>query len=358
MPPATLQTAQGTNALVNQAQQQGQQQLAIDRSQQANAQNVYNQTNANANSAYNQLQGYTQNYASNYLNNLRSYDTSQQINPNVTGNLESSLMNATRAASNSAEAYANAPQAAAQMSNYSGATAGQETQNLANLSNSLQGGMARTNAQLTGLQGDLGQQVALMGQANTAANNMTGGTLTGYNDLYTQANAQMQNAVAQLNNIQSVASKQGYYNAQQISALQGAYNDYVTAQANMVAARAKAAEVASTNAYNYAQASQALQTAASRFYTSNPNTTAQNMANALGIPLDQAGAYLTGLKNGSLGVSQSSGSFGGYGQAQNSSNALKDVLQRQYGGYGVNSSTAPVGSASNPFPWVNLNLRG
>ena len=239
-----------TQALENQAYQHGQARTQAINNQSAQDQAQYaqdvaqkNQSYNLSNSAYNNLLNYTNNLPNTYFSNLNRSETNQGYNPNVTSGAESALLPAVQSASTSAEAYANAPRAAQQMSNYSGATAGQETQNLSNLSSRLSGAQAYNNAQLTGLQGVIGAQQGLYGQDVTNANNITGQQSTNYGNLLTGANGQyaqsvsaMQAAGQTMASIMQTASRQGYYNAQQIAQLQNAHNNYVTAQAQALQA--------------------------------------------------------------------------------------------------------------------------
>jgi hypothetical protein len=134
------------------------------------------------------------------------------------------------------------------MSNYSGATAGQVTQNLANLSNKLQTGQANTAGILQGLQGDIGAQASLYGQDVTNANNMTSGQGNIYNEAYTgsinayqQAVNQMSTAATAMNNIEQLAQTQGTATANQIRAYQQARSNWVSARASAANSYAQAA---------------------------------------------------------------------------------------------------------------------
>lgn len=355
-----LATQSGTQQAINQAYQSGQARTRAINAQSANDQNIYGQSVNQANQAYgtanNQLQQANQARAnmSNYVNNLPSYRNmySNYFNQgqSALGYNPATTNAASQNSANIAEAYANVPRAAQQMSNYSGATAGQETQNLSNMAGNLSGASAQAN-QL--YQNQLAAQANVLGYANQASNVATTGEqnkigayndiLTGANTTYANANqtyanatAQMQAAGQTMSSIMQTASQQGYYNAQQISALQNAHSNYVSAQAAATRAAAAASMAPSTIAANQAQAAANRQSIIGAFLHSNPNTTAQNMANALGIPLDQAGAYLTGMGNRGLSVGTNNGSGISLGNALNNNRNVQGAsgipLQGSYGG--------------------------
>ncbi len=150
-----------------------------------------------------------------------------------------------------AEAYANAPKAAQQMSNYSGATAGQETQNMNNMAGQLQGGSAQAN-QL--YQNQLAAQQNVLGGANTIVNNQTSGysnLLQGANQQYANAANVMSSAGKTMASIENLQQHQGYITAEQVATYQNAYSQYIqskaAAAASYAAANASNAQAAQTN---------------------------------------------------------------------------------------------------------------
>lgn len=227
----TLMSQAGTQGLISHAYQQGQA-LQNQYNQQAGQlqgqyQTDVNQKNAaynQANSAYGNLLNYTQNLPSTYMQDIGSVGRSLGYNPALTST-------ASQNSANLAEAYANAPKAVQQMGNYSGATAGQETQNLNNMSGQLSGASAQAN-QL--YQNQLAAQQNVLGGVNTLVNNQTTGysnALTGASNIYQGATSAMQSAGQTMASIENLQQKQGYVTAEQMNQYQSAYNGYVTAQA-------------------------------------------------------------------------------------------------------------------------------
>ena len=329
----------GTQSLLNQAYANGQARTRSINAQSLNSQNIYNQSTNQANQAFgtanNQLAQANQarTNMSNYVSSLPSYRNmySNYFNQgqSALGYNPATTNAASQNSANIAEAYANVPRAAQQMSNYSGATAGQETQNLSNMA----GNLSTANAQANQLyQNQLAAQQNVLGYANQASNTAVTGEqnkigayndiLTGANQTYANANQTYSNAVSQMqaagqtmSSIMQTASQQGYYNAQQIAAIQNAHNNYVNAQAAAEQAAVKAQVAPSIIAANQAQAAMQRQSIVKGFLNSNPTTTARNMANALNIPVSMAGAYLTAMKSQGIPVTQGQGLSIGLGNS-------------------------------------------
>ena len=267
-----LTTQAGTQQLINQAYQQGQalqnqfnqqsSQLQGQYGQDVNAANyqrgVANNQLSQANSAYQNLLNYTQNLPSTYTKDIGTVGGALGYNPALTSA-------ASQNSANIAEAYANVPRAAQQMSNYSGATAGQETQNLSNMASNLSGANAQAN-QL--YQNQLAAQANVLGGVNQIVNNQQTGygnlltganaTLQGANQLYSNAVNQMQTAGQTMQQIESLQQQQGVLTSQQVTAYQNAYTNYMQAKAAAAAsyaaanasnAKARASNLASYGAY-------------------------------------------------------------------------------------------------------------
>jgi hypothetical protein len=218
-----------TSQLIGQAQSKGQQLQNQYDTQSAQTQQQYQQTYGQAQQAYQNLQNYNQQLA-----NTNYGDVFAQRQQQQQGQLGYNPATTQQAATNltaGENIMAQLPQATNQMGNYSGATAGQETQNYSNMAGNI-------NAQLTNannaLQNQLGMYTAAAGAANQQATQQLAGAQLAsqnYQALYTQANQQMATAGQTMTQIEQLQQSQGYATAQQVAAYQGAYNDYIKAQA-------------------------------------------------------------------------------------------------------------------------------
>ena len=315
-----LTTQAGTQSLENQAYRNGQNRTQMINNQSGFDQQVYGNSVANANEQ-NNIANQQRTQANNSYGNLLNYTRSLPSYRTMFGNYFNQGSNqlgynakTTQEAANNLTATeniaSNLPQAAQQASNYSGATAGQITQDYQNMAGAINPALANAN---NAMKNQLGMYNAAQQYATGASNTAITGEqnkIGAYNDLLTGANTTYGNAVSQyqaataqmqaagqtMASIMQTASQRGYYNAQQIAAIQNAHNSYVTAQAARTTAAAQAEVAPSTVAANMAAAAQQRQSVVQSFLHSNPTSTAQNMANALGIPLNEAGAYLTSMR--------------------------------------------------------------
>jgi len=202
-----------------------------------------------ANSAYGNLLNYTNNlpsYRNMYQNYFNQSTSALGYNAKTTQNAANNLTAGENIMSS-------LPQAANQAGNYSGATAGQVSQDYQNMSNSINRMVTNAN---NAMKNQLGMYNAAQGYATGASNTAINGEtakIGGYNDLLTGANATYQNAVnqqniasQQMNNIEKLQANQGYLTAEQTTAYQNARSNYLQSQAALQQA---AAATTKANAY-------------------------------------------------------------------------------------------------------------
>jgi hypothetical protein len=151
-------------------------------------------------------------------------------------------------------------QAATSAGNYSGATAGQITQDYQNMANSI-------NPYLTNANNALKNQMTMFGGANTFANNAANTYLAGrqsqisaLNDLLSGANAAYGTGVTNLNNMGTLLQNEPEVTAKALNEIQSGRSSYITAAAERAKAAAYAARVAAQNRYTNLQ-SESLQNA-------------------------------------------------------------------------------------------------
>lgn len=328
-----MQNAAASNArtlqLSNQAQAQGNLAFNQDTAQRAQNQAQFNQAGQTASNYNANLENAGLNAPQNYLNNFNQMGNAIGYNPQVTRTAENQLLPSERNMATLQNIYSSLPQAVNQMSNYSGATAGQVAQNYANLSSGLSGQVANASNLTNALTKALGVQQGFLGSMNTGANNMQQNQITGLTNASTAQNATMGQYGNVLNNVINAQGAQPGVTAQAVSNYANMRNNLLNARAARVAANAKAATVASTNAANNAAAAQANQALITSFIGSHPTTGARNLANALNIPLSEAGAYLTAMRNRGLSVNAaqpgglSLGNITGGGQLQGAYGGLQ-----------------------------------
>lgn len=285
-----------TNQLINQAEATGSQLQNQYNTQSAQTQQQYQDTYNQANQAYQNLQGYNNQIANtNYGQVYQQNETAQQqqlgYDPAQAKQANDLALQAVQGATTAENIMGALPQATNQMSNYSGATAGQVAGNYANMSQNI-------NAQATNasnlLQNAQGEQGAMTGEFNAAAGaanqqvtqQLAGQTLASqnYQALYSNATQEMQTAGQTMTQIEQLQQQQGYVTAQQVAAYQNAYNGYISAQASAEQASAAMVQAkASANLANQQAAYQQMQ-----------NSTLQQAMNQINSQYGTIGATIAG----------------------------------------------------------------
>lgn len=278
------------NQQVAAAQAQGAQNQAALNAQSSNLQGQYGSAVAGANTAGTNATNAAnaiENGGTLYGQNLASQEQQTGFNP---GDLTTANKNLT--AIQNQVAYA--PTAAQQSGNYYGTTAGGTT-------NIYSGLMGNLNPGLTNATNSVGNLTNEYGQLTNAANQQAGLTVQSEQNkasdlggVYSAAVQQLQTAGTTMAAIENLQQQQGYLTAEQSTAYQNAYSQYINAQAAATSASAAASQANSaaviaptTAAANTAQANLTAAQAASQ------NTTNKNANNYLGISSGMQG----GLSN-------------------------------------------------------------
>ena len=260
---------------VNNARTQGNALQAQYNQQAGQAQGQYQQAYGQQQNAASQLQDYTkqiagQNYGNIYGQDLSSAQTMYGFDPK-------SLALANKNLYNTQTAMQYAPQAAQQQGNYSGATAGQSAANYQNMAGNL-------NTTLANQSNAVGQYKDLLTLTQNQANQQTTQQLAGQAQALGGYEAVAQNYTNIANNasqtmtaIEKLQQDQGSVTADQITAYQNAYSNYVTAQA--AASQAASAALTAKSGSN-AQNLQTIQTAIG----AHPNATNAQLAALTGQP--------------------------------------------------------------------------
>lgn len=268
------------------AQAQGAQNQAALNAQSSSLQGQYNtatqqanNNNLNATNAANSIQ----NGGTVYGQDLQGQETSTGFNP-------SDLTTANKNLTAIQNQVAFAPTAAQQTGNYYGTTAGGTTNIYSGLMNNL-------NPGLTNATNSVGNLTNEYGQLTNAANQQAGLTVSSEQNkasdlanVYGSAVNQLQAAGQTMASIENLQQQQGYLTAEQSTAYQNAYSQYVSAQAAASQAQSAAIVAPTTAAANTQQAAL---TAA--------NVISQNQTNK------QAGNYLTVSNGPTTGLSLGSG---------------------------------------------------
>jgi hypothetical protein len=240
-----LTTQAGTNAAINAAQAKGQQQQQMLDTQSAQAQGQYTQTynqaqqdRAQANAAQQALAGYNVQKGGDLYNQyLTSAQQQYGFDPTALAGAQKNLL-----ATQTAMQYA--PQAAQQAGNYYGATAGQASQAYQNMAQNLNTTLANQTNKVNTFQNLLNATQA-QAQAQTGAETTTQGqkisqlqsSAQNATSIFNAATEQMKTSGQIMTAIEKLQQDQGFATAQQVSAYQGAYNDYMKAQAAKTAAQ-------------------------------------------------------------------------------------------------------------------------
>jgi hypothetical protein len=230
--------------------------------------------NANLQAYTNNLPDLNQQYGQNLSNAQSMYGYNPQQTAQATNQL-TAIQNQ----------IANLPTATQQMSNYSGATAGQTANLYSNLLGNMQPGLTNANNSLTNLMG-------LASLSQTQANQQTGLGLQGeqlksqnLQDIYANALSQQQSAQSQMQYFANLYQQQGTLSAQQAA-------QYGAAQASYAAAQQSLAQAALINLQvqqNQPNASKPSSTNASvpssglKVTTANPGTLSLGTANSRGL---------------------------------------------------------------------------
>lgn len=256
------------NQEVSAAQANGNAQQAMLNNQSSQLQGQYgaavNQANnaqTNATNAANAIQ----NGGTLYGQNLSSQEQQTGFNPQ-----DLTQANKNLTAIQNQVAYA--PTAAQQTGNYYGTTAGGTT-------NIYSGLMSNLNPGLTNATNSVGNLTNEYGQLTNAANQQTNASLTSEQNqasdlagVYASAVSQMNAAGSTMASIENLQQQQGALTAQQVTAYQNAYSQYVTAQAAASQAASAALVAPTTAAANTAQAA--------LYGSQNTAQQAENSANA------------------------------------------------------------------------------
>lgn len=267
------------NRETSQAAQQGQQLQNQYNQQAGQLQGQYGNAQNQANQAYQNLSNYNtsmQNPADMYKQALTSAQTQYGFNP---ASIAQSAKNLTALQNQ----VSNLPQAAQQMSNYSGATAGQTAGLYSNLLGNMQPGLTNANNSLTNMMGLLG---ATQNQANQQATLGLGGEQLksqNYQALYSQSVSQMQTAGQTMAAIEQLQQQQGSLTAQQIASYRNAYSQYTSAQAaqTQAAAAMKTATAQSSQINQQVSMANTLSQSLSKLYGGKPQQYAQSLLQML-----------------------------------------------------------------------------
>lgn len=297
------------------------------------------QNNANygrMNSAYGNLQNYNStlpSYRTMYGNYFKNGEAATGFNPTAYGQSVQNLTNAQNI-------QAGLPQAATSAGNYSGATSGQITQDYQNMANSINPYVTNATNAMHNWQAALtGAQNYASGASNVA---QTGEKIksTNLNNLLTGANSAYNTGVTNLNNSGTLLQNAPVATAKALNEIQSGRSGYISAAARRTQAAGTYAQDVSQAALNNQQRANIanLQSHLQQIYGGNYGIAMQYIQKGQKVPAwVTAGNKKTSTTN-----------------ASQSQNPAKYILQRQYGGYGLNANNSPVGSSSNPYPWVNL----
>jgi hypothetical protein len=188
-----------------------------------------NQNNANyaqKNQAYGNLLNYTQNlpsFRNMYSNYYKQGEAASGFNPSAYAQSVQNLTNAQNI-------QAGMGQAATSAGNYSGATAGQITQDYQNMANSINPYVTNATNAMHNWQAALSASQNYANQASTTAVNGETLKANNYNNLMTGANNAYGTGVSNLNNIGNLLQGQGTALSNQINNYNSAYSANQTAQ--------------------------------------------------------------------------------------------------------------------------------
>ena len=231
-------SASQTTADVNAARQTGTDLQNQYNQQAAQTSGQYQDTYNQSQAAQKSLQDYTkqiagQNYGNVYGQDLSSAQSMYGFDPQ-------SLALANKNLLNTQTAMQYAPQAAAQAGNYYGGTAGQAENAYQNMAGNL-------NTTLANQSNAVGQYQNLLSATQNQANQQTTQQLAGQSQALNAYEASAQNATNVMDSarqtmaaIEKLQQDQGSVTADQISAYQNAYSNYVTAQAKALSDAAQA----------------------------------------------------------------------------------------------------------------------
>lgn len=290
---------------VNAARAQGQANQNLYNQQAAQQYGAYQNTQNQANQSYKNLSDYTAGLQSGqdlYNQQLQSAQDQYGFDPKQ-------LLRANQALANTNTTMANLPQAVQQQGNYYGTTAGAEANNYANLAGNLQNVLAGQSNAANAFQSTL---AATQNQANQAASlGLQSQQIKSqnYQSLYSNAVNQMQQSGTTLAALENLQQQQGKLTADQISAYQNAYSNYVSAQAQAQQAAAQARQInqqvdmvnrlSDTLSKIYGGDPQSYATALVQMMSGNANV---KLPNAPSAPQDNSSSTLGQLTTG-MGIS-------------------------------------------------------
>ena len=272
---------------VNAARAQGNARQADLNQQSVQAKGQYQQAYGQEQGAASELQDYTRKIAGLNYGNIYGQDLSNA--QSMYGFDPKSLALANKNLLQTQTAMQYAPQAAAQAGNYYGGTAGQAENAYQNMAGNINTTLANQSNAINQYQNLLS---ATQNQANQQTSQQLAGqaqALGGYEAVAQNYTNIANNASQTMTAIEKLQQDQGSVTADQITAYQNAYSNYVTAQAAASQAASAALTAKSTSAgqniANLGSAGKALGTKVS----------AQQLANAANVSVEEAQAYLNNV---------------------------------------------------------------
>jgi len=277
-----------TNQDITNSRTQGAQNQARLDTQAQQYQGNYNADYANAGKAGQALSQFAQNMQnpSDYYNQqLQGAYQQYGINP-------ADLLAANQSLARTQTTMNNLPQAASQIGGGYGTTAGAQALNYGNMAGQLQGVQTGQANAVNAFQNSIQNAMTQANQAGQLFATGQGTKEKALSDAYSGAVNQMQVSEKAMNDIETLQQNQGYATAQQISAYQNAYSNWVTAQANAQTAAANMMTAQSTQQLNAQKIleSQTAQKLSDQQYNEQ-KTKDEEAKNKASAPTNQGGSF-------------------------------------------------------------------